>query len=120
MPFTEEHIDRIRRIKEKYEEALMGKANVVAVGIGLHRRTTDAAAEPAIVVSVTEKIPRAELAATDVIPRELEGVPVYVEALGPIRAEWGRGERPPSGDQLDQDRPRDNSAAGLTAGEDTG
>ena len=42
--------------------------------------------EPAIIVSVTRKVPLAQLAPRDVIPRELDGMPVYIQAVGKLRA----------------------------------
>jgi hypothetical protein len=37
-------------------------------------------------VMVTHKVPRAQLTAEDVIPRQIEEVPVDVQAVGELRA----------------------------------
>lgn len=79
-------LERVRDVKSAHEEDLLRKANVVGVGVGLRRRRDAQTREPAIVVSVTHKQPLSELASQDVIPRELDGVPVDVQAIGKIRA----------------------------------
>ena len=73
-------------VKAAYEASLMRKANVVGVGIGLRQHKEEPVSEPVIVVSVTHKVPLSQLAPDDVIPRELEGVPVDVQAVGELRA----------------------------------
>ena len=82
----EDSLARLRAIKAIYEPDLLRKANVVGVGIGLRQRAGKQTAEPVIVVSVTHKVPLSQLDASDVIPRELEGIPVDVQAVGELRA----------------------------------
>jgi hypothetical protein len=82
----EDEWDRLRAVRAAYEADLMRKANVVGVGIGLRRRKGEPTSEPAIVVSVTQKVPSSQLDPSDVIPSELEGVPVDVQAVGELRA----------------------------------
>lgn len=82
----EEELHRLRTVKSMYEGDLMCKANVVGVGIGLRQVGEKPTAEPAIVVSVTSKVPVSQLAPEDVIPRELDGIPVDVQAVGKLRA----------------------------------
>jgi hypothetical protein len=82
----EDSLARLYAIKAIYEPDLLRKANVVGVGIGLRQRGGKQTAEPVIVVSVTRKVPLSQLDASDVIPRELEGVPVDVQAVGKLRA----------------------------------
>jgi len=79
-------LDRLRAIKAMYEADLMRKANVVGVGIGLRQCEGKPTGEPAIVVSVIQKMPPSQLDPDDVIPRELEGAPVDVQAVGRLRA----------------------------------
>ena len=83
---TGEELDRLRAVKSAYEADLMRKANVVGVGIGLRQVGGKSTGEPAIVVSVTNKVSISQLAPSDVIPRELDGVLVDVQALGRLRA----------------------------------
>ncbi len=82
----EEELDRLRAVKSAYEADLMRKANVVGVGIGLGQTGGKSTGEPVIVVSVTNKVPSSQLAPGDVIPHELDGVPVDVQAVGRLRA----------------------------------
>jgi hypothetical protein len=82
----DQELDRLRAIKAAHQADLMRKANVVGVGIGLRRRAGKPTDEPVIVVSVTHKVPLRQLAPDDAIPRELEGVPVDVQAVGELRA----------------------------------
>jgi hypothetical protein len=83
---SEIELSRVQAVKAAHEKDLMQKANVVGVGIGLRSRCGRPTGELSIVVSVTHKVPREDLAAGDVIPRELEGVPVDVQAVGTLRA----------------------------------
>ncbi|HIQ01866.1 MAG TPA: hypothetical protein EYH30_07020 [Anaerolineales bacterium] len=83
---SEREMVRVRAVKAAYEKELLRKANVVGVGIGLRRRGGQSTGELSIVVSVTHKVPLEELDPQDVIPRELEGVPVDVQAVGVLRA----------------------------------
>jgi hypothetical protein len=82
-------MERMRAAKARHERELMGKANVVSVGIGFRTRNGEITDEPSIVVSVTRKLPDSMLAPEDAIPCELDGVPVDVQAVGTLRAlDW--------------------------------
>jgi len=83
---SDEELDRLRAVKAAYEADLMRRANVVGVGIGLRQRGGEPTGEPAIVVSVTRKMPLSQLVPGDVIPCELEGIPVDVQVVGELRA----------------------------------
>lgn len=89
MAISNDQMERLRHVKMKHEAELMRKANVVGVGIGFRRQHGERTDELAIIVSVTHKVPRAQLDADDVVPRELEGVPVDIEAVGRLRAFGG-------------------------------
>jgi hypothetical protein len=79
-------MQRALAVKRRHELALMRKANVVAVGVGLRTQQGALTDEICIVVSVRRKVPAAQLQAGDVIPPVLEGVPVDVQATGEISA----------------------------------
>jgi len=64
----------------------MGKANVVGVGIGLRSRGGERTGEVVLVVMVNRKVPQAHLAPADIIPSEIDGVPVDVQEVGEIDA----------------------------------
>jgi hypothetical protein len=76
-------LDWIRRIKEKHEASLLSKKNV---GIGFRERGGQATDQMALIVSVLRKLPASEVSADDIIPTEIEGVPVDVKEVGEIRA----------------------------------
>jgi hypothetical protein len=81
-----EAVARVQSVKAKYERELMRKRNVVGVGVGFCERDGQRTGEVCIVVSVREKLPLDQLASKDVIPTELDGVRVDVQATGTLRA----------------------------------
>lgn len=74
------------RVKQIHEADLLAKANVLGVGVGMRRQGGEPTDEVAVVVLVSRKIPAAQLAPSDVIPQQIEGVPVDVLEVGEIRA----------------------------------
>jgi len=81
-----EQLRQLREVKAAHESDLMRKANVVGVGIGFRKRGQKLTDEVAIIVSVTHKVPLPQLDPDDVIPRELDGLPVDIQAVGELRA----------------------------------
>ncbi len=81
-----EAVARAQSVKAKYERELMRKRNVVGVGVGFEERAGRMTETVCIVVSVRKKLPLDQLAPKDVIPAELDGVPVDVQATGAFRA----------------------------------
>ncbi|NOR88708.1 MAG: hypothetical protein GQ524_00490 [Anaerolineales bacterium] len=73
-------------VKEKHEEALLNKANVMGVGVGLRMRAGELTDEVVLVVMVTRKVHRAQLAPEDFVPSEIEDVPVDIQEIGHVRA----------------------------------
>ena len=67
-----------RQARRLHEDRLMGLAHVTGVGIG----QDESSGEDVIVVFVTHEVPRDHLRPEDVIPDELEGVPVRVLPMG--------------------------------------
>lgn len=80
-------VERARAVKRDHEGELMSKANVVGVGVGLREKGGVRTNEVALVVMVKERIPTTLLAPDDVIPAQIEGVPVDVQEVGEIRAQ---------------------------------
>jgi hypothetical protein len=79
-------LEKARSVKRRHERLLLKMANVVGVGVGYKQvagRPTD---EVAIVVSVSRKLPVAELRPGQGIPYRLEGVPVDVVEVGTLHA----------------------------------
>ena len=81
-----EAVARVQSVKARHERELMRKRNVVGVGVGFRERAGQRTDEVCIVVSVREKLPLDQLAPKDVIPAELDGVHVDVQATGAFRA----------------------------------
>ena len=77
---------RAQAVRQAHEADLMARANVVGVGVGLRTRGGRREHEVAIVVMVREKVPRTMLAESDVLPGEIDGVPVDVVEVGEISA----------------------------------
>lgn len=74
--------DHINAIQAKYTDHLMRYPNVVGVGVGYRQQGDTLTDELSLVVMVQDKIPVAQLAPEDVLPSELEGVRVDVQAVG--------------------------------------
>jgi len=87
MSTGEEDLTRLAlRVKQTHEDELLSKANVLGVGVGLRERGGRRGEQVALVVLVRRKLPAVELAPKDVIPREIDGVPVDVQEVGDVRA----------------------------------
>jgi hypothetical protein len=85
MPPTTD-VRAIARTLKRQRDALLGRTNVVATGIGFKvvngRRTN----QLAVICSVTKKVPMAKLPVADRVPEQLGEVPTDVIKTGPIRA----------------------------------
>ncbi|HSD85141.1 MAG TPA: hypothetical protein VLG46_14835 [Anaerolineae bacterium] len=76
----------VQEVKRLYETQFMSKANVVATGIGYKIAGDTPTNEVAIVVSVTEKLPRAQLTEAALVPKTVNGINTDVIETGPIVA----------------------------------
>lgn len=83
---SDRSMQRAQDVKRRHQQELLRKANVVAVGIGYCRRGGVQTREVGIVVSVKSKVPLAELKPRDVVPAQIEDIPVDVIETGEIRA----------------------------------
>ena len=79
--------ERVKQIKEVHESELMSKANVIGVGIGFRQEGGLRTEKLALVIMVERKLPVAQLASRDLIPPEIEGVPVDVQEVGKVRSQ---------------------------------
>ena len=77
---------RAVRVKQAHEQALLAKANVLGVGVGIREQGGARGGQVVVVVLVRRKIPISQLALRDQIPPEIEGVPVDVQEVGEVRA----------------------------------
>ena len=71
-------IPSIQDIKKKHEAELMAIPGVVSVGIGL-----DPTGRPAVIMGLDKSRPEVEAR----IPSQLEGHPLIVQILGPIKVQ---------------------------------
>ena len=79
-------IEEIRAVKDRHGESLLEKKNVVGLGIGYKEVEGQETGLLSLVVMVRKKESRSQLDATDLIPSEIEGVPVDVKEVGEIVA----------------------------------
>jgi len=70
----------IEAVLRKHEDDLLAYPNVNAVGIG------EREGRPVIKVMVVRKVPESSLEPGQILPKELEGYPLDVEAVGEITA----------------------------------
>lgn len=75
---------RAQAVKRAHGAELLGKANVVGVGVGYVRRGGLRTDEVGLVVLVRHKRPAVELAEQDRVPAQIDGVPVDVQEVGEI------------------------------------
>jgi hypothetical protein len=86
-------MDELRAALLAMRRDLLAREHVVAAGIGYKtvggKRTTDLS----IVCSVVKKVPEAQLAADDLVPGEIRGIPTDVVETGLLRAQLERTDR---------------------------
>jgi hypothetical protein len=82
----ESQMARLSEVKARHLDDLLGLPNVVGVGVGLRQQAGAQTGELAIMVMVQRKIPRRQLAERDIIPSQIEGVPVDVVEVGRLDA----------------------------------
>ncbi|MEJ2266163.1 MAG: hypothetical protein P8X95_22175 [Anaerolineales bacterium] len=64
----------------------MSKANVVGVGVGFRQKGGQQTQDVSVVVMVEKKVPPSQMSAQDLIPPQIDGVPVDVQEAGQIKA----------------------------------
>jgi hypothetical protein len=79
---NEDITEKISALQAKYADTLMQYPHVVGIGIGLAQVNGVYTDEPALVILVDEKVPEAQLTLETILPRELDGVRVDVQATG--------------------------------------
>jgi len=84
---VQEATEKARRVKNTHLADLMAKANVIGVGIGYSHRGGVKTDQVGLVVMVRKKIPPHQLTNQDMIPEEIDGVPIDVQEVGEIRAQ---------------------------------
>ena len=79
-------VEKAQAVKDAYTGILMSKPNVVGVGIGLHKAEGQRTGQVGLVVMVSHKVPKEMLSPEDVIPDQIDGVPVDVREVGEMNA----------------------------------
>jgi hypothetical protein len=74
------------RAKRAHANSLLSRQNVVACGVGFRESNGVLLEEPCVVVSVTHKVPKAQLAAGDLVPQTIDSVRTDVQEVGKFRA----------------------------------
>ena len=80
-------------IKEQYKQELMGKANVVAVGVGYKIVGGEKSDIPCVMVFVRTKVSAESLAPEEMVPAQIEEVPTDVVESGTIFAHQDNNAR---------------------------
>lgn len=88
-----EQITRAQTVRAAYVASLLAKQNVIACGVGYKVSAGQVTDELGVVLSVTQKLPAAQLTAQDLVPKELDGVTTDVLETGIIRAFQGHRGR---------------------------
>jgi hypothetical protein len=86
-------ITSVRNILDTNRNQLLGKANVVATGIGYKTTGGKKTDDISLICSVKEKLPRARLSFQDMVPATISGIPTDIVETGIIRALQSRTEK---------------------------
>ncbi len=86
----------VQEMKRQAETMLMGLTNVVATGVGFKIAGTQVTNEPAVIVSVSKKLPAAQLAESAVVPKTINGIKTDVIETGRIVAFEQQGRLRPA------------------------
>lgn len=84
MPAQDDLLNRANAVKDRYEAGLLNHPGVVGVGVGYRRQQGEFTDEVAIVVMVNRKLSPDDLDPADILPTELEGIPVDVQQTGEL------------------------------------
>jgi hypothetical protein len=79
-------IDAALQAMQQNLDQILRRANVVACGVGYKVTGEGPTGEPAVVVSVTKKVPAAQLSENDLVPKVIDGAKTDVLETGVIRA----------------------------------
>lgn len=77
-------LERAREISRAHSDSLLAKPNVVAVGLGYLEGSTS---DLTLVVMVEQKVPLSALAEDEIVPSEIDGLPVQVRVVGEVSAQ---------------------------------
>ena len=81
---SEPALKRARQILRAHSDRLLAKPNVVGVGVGYRKSSPS---ELALVVMVKQKLPESALAEDEIVPSDIDGLPVEVRMVGEVNAQ---------------------------------
>jgi len=111
-----EQIVTAQMVRAAHAAWLLSKQNVVACGVGYKMTQGQVTDQPSVVVSVTRKLPLAQLSAQDLVPGRLDGVETDVIETGVIRAFLGPAVQQTNNGQGHRDRWRPTIPPGVSIG----
>ena len=77
---------RILDVKSKYEQTLLRKKNVIGLGVGYREKDGKVTDQMVLTVLVRRKQEWSQLQPQDLIPSEIDGVPIDVKEVGTLTA----------------------------------
>lgn len=80
------NVQAISEVRQKRQYAILKKANVIGVGVGLKETDGKWTEDLSLKVLVEDKLPIAALSAKDLIPKQVDGVLTDVQPVGKIYA----------------------------------
>jgi hypothetical protein len=83
---TDEHLNQITALQNKYTRDLLRKRHVVGVSIGPIPEDSAGPGGWGLIVLVDRIVDPAEVSPEDRIPSQIEGVPVIVREIGRVKA----------------------------------
>lgn len=83
---VEKQVERATDAQARYADTLMSKPHVVGIAVGYTMRSGVRTENVGVIVMVDRKVPQDQLAPEEIIPRELDGVPVDVQETGVFSA----------------------------------
>jgi hypothetical protein len=87
---SDPELERARKISRAHSDELLSKPNVVAVGLGYQEGSES---QLTLVVMVEQKIPLSALAEDEIVPSEIDGLPVEVREVGDVSAQGETDEQ---------------------------
>lgn len=83
---AQQQFEQVKAVKQAHEKELLALPNVVGCGVGFRYKEGRRTQTMAIVVMVNRKLPAALLSPDEIIPRQIEGIPVDVQEVGQLTA----------------------------------
>jgi hypothetical protein len=84
---------QVTEVKDRHKESILAKPNVLGVGTGYKYQKGTQVGDLCLVAMVSQKIPRAGLDPSDLVPVEVEGIATDVIQVGFLRAHQERTDR---------------------------